>query len=121
MGKHRRLRKLFAAVLCICMMCPVVSPLAGEGSSTVQAAQAGMPKLLASYPLLADIKDVSGNGYHGKAVGELRYYNGLTFPGNEDSSTNYAELPQGMLDGKDTLTVSVWRSEEHTSELQSPS
>ncbi|MCI9445839.1 MAG: hypothetical protein HFH36_00320 [Lachnospiraceae bacterium] len=108
MGKHRRLRKLFAAVLCICMMCPVVSPLAGEGSSTVQAAQAGMPKLLASYPLLADIKDVSGNGYHGKAVGELRYYNGLTFPGNEDSSTNYAELPQGMLDGKDTLTVSVW-------------
>jgi hypothetical protein len=80
----------------------------GENLMTVEAAQADLPELLASYPLLTDLKDVSGNGRDGKAVGSLRYYNGLTFPGNNDSSTNYAELPQGMLDGQDTLTISVW-------------
>lgn len=108
MEKCGRTKKMVSAVLCICLVCSVLSFSLGDNLMTAQAAQANLPELLASYPLLTDLKDISGNGHDGKAVGNLRYYNGLTFPGNNDSSTNYAELPQGMLDGKDTLTISVW-------------
>lgn len=80
----------------------------GGSLKQVKAAQADLPELLAHYPLLTDLKDVSGNGYDAETVGNLRYNNGLTFPGNNDSSTNYAKLPQGMLDGKNTLTFSLW-------------
>lgn len=103
-----RSKKIISVLLCLCLVCSVISFPMGKESLAAEAAQADLPELLASYPLLTDLKDVSGNGLDGKAVGELRYYNGLTFPGNSDSSTNYAELPQGMLDGKNTLTVSVW-------------
>lgn len=107
MEKCSRIRKFLSLLLCLLLCSVILFPARGT-SGIVEAAQEGLPELLAHYPLLSDIKDVSGNGYDGKAVGELRYYNGLTFPGNNDSSTNYAELPQGMLDGKNTLTISVW-------------
>ena len=108
MEKSKKIKKTISVLLCLCMVCSVLSFPRGDNLMTAQAAQAGLPELLAGYPLLTDLKDVSGNGHDGKAVGNLRYDNGLTFPGNNDSSTNYAELPQGMLDGKDTLTISVW-------------
>ena len=108
MEKSKKIKKTISVLLCLCMVCSVLSFPMGDNLMTAQAAQAGLPELLAGYPLLTDLKDVSGNGHDGKTVGNLRYDNGLTFPGNNDSSTNYAELPQGMLDGKDTLTISVW-------------
>ena len=107
MEQCSRIKRIVSVWLCLCMVIAMGFPM-GENLMTVEAAQADLPELLASYPLLTDLKDVSGNGRDGKAVGNLRYYNGLTFPGNNDSSTNYAELPQGMLDGQDTLTISVW-------------
>ncbi len=107
MEQCSRIKRIVSVWLCLCMVIAMGFPM-GENLMTVEAAQADLPELLASYPLLTDLKDVSGNGRDGKAVGSLRYYNGLTFPGNNDSSTNYAELPQGMLDGQDTLTISVW-------------
>lgn len=108
MEKRSRFQKVLSVLLCLCIACTIISFLIGDNFVTAQAAQAELPELLANYPLLTDLKDTSGNGHDGKAVGNLRYYNGLTFPGNADSSTNYAELPQGMLDGKNTLTISVW-------------
>lgn len=107
MEKCSRIRKFLSLLLCLLVCSVILFPARGT-SGIAEAAQEGLPELLAHYPLLSDIKDVSGNGYDGKAVGELRYYNGITFPGNNDSSTNYAELPQGMLDGKNILTISVW-------------
>lgn len=108
MVKCSRIKRIVSILLCVCMVCGVLLFPLEENLTAVQAAQTNLPELLASYPLLTDLRDVSGNGHDGKAVGDLRYYNGLTFPGNNDSSTNYAELPQGMLDGKNTLTISVW-------------
>ncbi len=107
MGKGSRMKRIISIWLCFCLAIAAAFSM-GENLISAEAAQASLPALLASYPLLTDLKDVSGNGRDGKAVGNLRYYNGLTFPGNNDSSTNYAELPQGMLDGQDTLTISVW-------------
>ena len=107
MGKGSRMKRIISIWLCFCLAIAAAFPM-GENLISAEAAQTNLPELLASYPLLTDLKDVSGNGRDGKAVGNLRYYNGLTFPGNNDSSTNYAELPQGMLDGQDTLTISVW-------------
>lgn len=108
MEKRSGIRNILSWLLCLCMVCSALSFPMGGSLKQVKAAQADLPELLAHYPLLTDLKDVSGNGYDAEAVGNLRYNNGLTFPGNNDSSTNYAKLPQGMLDGKNTLTFSLW-------------
>lgn len=108
MKKHSSISRMLSWLICLCMACLALSFPMGGSLKQVEAAQADLPELLAYYPLLTDLKDVSGNEYDGETVGNLHYYNGLTFPGNDDSSTNYAKLPQGMLDGRNTLTFSVW-------------
>ena len=41
----------------------------GRSLKQVKAAQADLPELLAHYPLLTDLKDVSGNGYDAETEG----------------------------------------------------
>ncbi|OAS89214.1 family 43 glycosylhydrolase [Metabacillus litoralis] len=64
--------------------------------------------LLAHYPLIKDLKDVSGNEKHGEAVGNITYTDGLTLPGGTNSNTNYVKLPDGLFDHQDSLTISTW-------------
>lgn len=64
--------------------------------------------LLAQYPLIDDVKDVSGNGKDGEAVGSVSFSDGLTLPGGSGSSTNYVKLPTGLFDNQDSVTVSLW-------------
>ncbi len=64
--------------------------------------------LLAHYPLLKDVKDVSGNEKHGEAVGNITFPDGLTLPGGTNSNTNYVKLPDGLFDQQDHVTISTW-------------
>lgn len=66
------------------------------------------PTMLAHYPLIEDVLDVSGNGRHGTAVGSIMYADGLTLPGGTDSLTNYVQLPTGLFDHQENTTISVW-------------
>ena len=57
------------------------------------------------------IEDVTGNGNDGVIRGNrAQISNGtLTLPGGDNGSdAAYVELPEGMFDGKDTLTISLW-------------
>ncbi|MEE0419765.1 MAG: immunoglobulin-like domain-containing protein [Lachnospiraceae bacterium] len=57
------------------------------------------------------IKDVSGKGNDGtiKGNGAVAGNGTLTLPGGSaGSSAAYVELPTGMFDGQDTLTISLW-------------
>ncbi len=64
--------------------------------------------LLAHYPLIEDVKDVSGNEKHGEAVGNITFTDGLTLPGGTNSNTNYVKLPDGLFDQQDHVTISTW-------------
>lgn len=66
------------------------------------------PTMLAHYPLLEDVQDISGNEMHGTAVGDITYTDGLTLPGGTDSNTNYVQLPTGLFDNQENTTISVW-------------
>ncbi len=66
------------------------------------------PTMLAHYPLLEDVQDISGNEKHGTAVGNITYTDGLTLPGGTDSNTNYVQLPTGLFDHQENTTISVW-------------
>lgn len=66
------------------------------------------PTMLAHYPLLEDVQDISGNEKHGTAVGDITYTDGLTLPGGTDSNTNYVQLPTGLFDNQENTTISVW-------------
>ncbi|WP_353882812.1 immunoglobulin-like domain-containing protein [Paenibacillus amylolyticus] len=66
------------------------------------------PTMLAHYPLLEDVQDISGNEKHGTAVGNITYTDGLTLPGGTDSNTNYVQLPTGLFDNQENTTISVW-------------
>lgn len=82
-------------------------------------AQAAEPELLAHYDFEAwdqgIISDVSGNGFNATVKGEgAALENGeLVLPGGAaGSNAAYAELPKGMFDNKDTLTISLWLKNE---------
>jgi len=61
------------------------------------------------------VKDVSGNGNDGVIKGEgYQVSDGeIIFPGGAaGSNAAYMELPRGMFDGQDTLTISLWLKNE---------
>lgn len=65
-------------------------------------------ELLASYPLVADLKDNSGNKYDGIAHGgEVAFVEGQGMR-LEAGKANYVELPKEVFQGEETLTVSLW-------------
>ncbi|UJF31414.1 family 43 glycosylhydrolase [Paenibacillus hexagrammi] len=72
------------------------------------ATTAESANLLAHYPLLEDLKDTSGNGKDGEAVGNVTFSDGLTLPGGTNSSTNYVKLPDGLFDNQNSVTISSW-------------
>lgn len=63
----------------------------------------------AYYPLTADAKDATGNGFDGEVFGDISFNrsNGAVFPGSEIGLTNYVELPNDM-DITDKMTFSFW-------------
>lgn len=66
---------------------------------------------LAYYPLEKDAKDASDNGNDAEVKGSGSTYadGGLSLPGGANGSdAAYVELPKGMFDGKDTVSISVW-------------
>lgn len=65
--------------------------------------------LIAKYPLLEDVKDITGNGNDGTTIGAITYEDGLTLPGGE---TDYVELPGDMFVNEDNLTISAWIKNE---------
>ena len=92
-------------------------------SSVVQAAPlsdtAENEKLeyLAYYPLTEDVQDHSGNetaqNAELKGTGAAFKDGALYLPGGAaNSSAGYVELPKGMFDGQNTLTISVWLKNE---------
>ena len=65
--------------------------------------------LIARYPLATDAKDVSGNGWDGEVKGDASFsQDSLVLPGGAKSNQNYVELPEGMFDGQNELTISMW-------------
>ena len=61
------------------------------------------------------VKDSSGNGNDGIIRGNRYNVKGgeITFPGGAaGSDAAYMELPKGMFDGQDTLTISLWLKNE---------
>lgn len=61
------------------------------------------------------INDSSGNGNHGvlKGSGATIGDGVLTLPGGKaNSDSAYVEMPKGLFDSKDTLTISVWLKNE---------
>ncbi len=61
------------------------------------------------------IPDISGNNRPASIKGNGAAVSGdvLTLPGGEkDSDAAYVELPKGLTDGKDAITISVWMKNE---------
>ena len=77
-------------------------------SSNQVSANTLTPAMLAHYPLLEDVMDISGNEEHGTTVGNITYTDGLTLAGGTNSSTNYVQLPTGLFDNQENTTISVW-------------
>lgn len=72
---------------------------------------------LAYYPLTEDVQDHSGNetvqNAELKGTGAEFKNGALYLPGGaSNSSAGYVELPKGMFDGQNTLTISVWLKNE---------
>ncbi len=95
--------------------------LAGETTSrdfTVTATSDASATLLAHYDFSdsigdATISDVSGHGNDAAVVGSGATVNTtdgyLTLPGGANGSGNaYVQMPTGMFDGQNTLTISTW-------------
>ncbi len=71
--------------------------------------------LLAYYPLEYDLSDATGNNADGVITGTGYSLDSgvLYLEGGAKSTGNYLQLPTGMLDGQDTLTISFWAENEN--------
>lgn len=125
-------RKAFTGMIAAALICqsvPVhaiaVDETSADGASPVQELDLTGSQARAEEQLLAHydfssveqdvIADVSGNGFHGtlKGTGGRVSDGELVLPGGAaNSDAAYVELPKGMFDGKDTLTVSMWLKNE---------
>ena len=77
----------------------------------VAEAQTADVPYLAYYPLEKDTKDASGNDKDAQLKGQNGSFKdgSLSLPGGASGSdAAYVELPQGMFDGKNTVTISAW-------------
>lgn len=117
-GKKRKgIRKQAKRFLGLAMACCVMVSGTPVSASSQEKAASG---LLAHYDFrelsgeVSDgtkIKDISGSKNDAIAKdNHLSAEDGvLTFPGgNYGSGAGYVELPRGMFDGQDTLTISIW-------------
>ena len=77
----------------------------------VAEAQTADVPYLAYYPLEKDTKDASGNDRDAELKGQNGIFTdgSLSLPGGASGSdAAYVELPKGMFDGKNTVTISAW-------------
>ena len=77
----------------------------------VAEAQTADVPYLAYYPLEKDTKDASGNDRDAELKGQNGTFTdgSLSLPGGASGSdAAYVELPKGMFDGKNTVTISAW-------------
>lgn len=101
----KRTKRLVAVLLAGIMIIGSGVPAYADNN---QISNNSLPNMVAHYPLVEDVKDVSGNGNDAQAFGNVTYAEGLTLPGGRDSSTNHVKLPDGMFDGRDNVSISVW-------------
>lgn len=112
MKKHRT-RRWLALLLTAGMLVGLVP---ADGTQAVHAAGEfdADADLLAHYPLETDVKDVSGNDKDASitdgASGVDFSGDALNLAGGARSTGNYVTLPDGLFDGQDTVTVSLWIS-----------
>lgn len=69
---------MLAFLLTFSSCCSLVLPFTNQASADTIT-----PTMLAHYPLLEDVQDISGNEKHGTAVGNITYTEGLTLPGEQ--------------------------------------
>ena len=77
----------------------------------VAEAQTADVPYFAYYPLEKDTKDASGNDRDAELKGQNGVFTdgSLSLPGGASGSdAAYVELPKGMFDGKNTVTISAW-------------
>ena len=116
MKKHRKHRWL-ALLLTAGMLLGLVPD---DGTQAVRAAGEfdAEENLLAHYPLETDVKDVSGNNKDAvitdRADGVDFEGDSLNLAGGDRNSKNYVTLPDGLFDGQDTVTVSLWINNNNT-------
>ena len=116
MRQHRK-RRWIAWVLAAGM---IFGLLPAGGAQSVRAAGDfdADADLLARYPLEADTKDVSGNGMDAAitdgADGVDFSGDSLNLAGGDRNSKNYVTLPDGLFDGQDTVTMSLWIKNNNT-------
>ena len=105
--KKKSLAFVLAASMCVGGVLPAAAaPVKEEGM-----AKAEESAMLAHYPLQGDVQDISGNENHGSVHGNVSWTDGLVLPGGtrtDASNASYVTLPEGMFDGQDEVTVSVW-------------
>ena len=112
MKKHRT-RRWLALLLTAGMLVGLVP---ADGTQAVHAAGEfdADADLLAHYPLETDVKDVSGNDKDASitdgASGVDFSGDALNLAGGARNTGNYVTLPDGLFDGQDTVTVSLWIS-----------
>lgn len=73
--------------------------------------------LLAHYPLRYDLSEAEGRYADGTIAGTGYSFDSgmLHLDGGVKSTGNYVTLPAGMLDGRDTMTISFWAENENAS------
>lgn len=116
MKKHR-LRKSISIAAVMGMLTSMSSVV---GTPMVQAETMVYEKenLLAWYPLAKDTADASGHGYDASvmegAQGVSFRNESLILEGGPKYNNNYVKLPDGLFDGQDTLTISMWVNNHNT-------
>lgn len=111
-GSARRVRAMIAAGLAaaLALALPWQAPPAGAAVSADELARyefAGLATAEAGTP----VPDTSGNGHDATILGAGASVDGdaLRLPGGAaDSDAAFVELPTGLFDGLDTVSVSMW-------------
>lgn len=114
-GFKKKAKRVLSFALAFCVMATGV-----PATAFAQTEEKAVSGLIAHYDFkeLSDnvpngttIKDVSGSNHDAVARGNKLTAKDsiLAFPGgNYGSGAGYVELPRGLFDGQDTLTVSLW-------------
>lgn len=79
--------------------------------------QPSQDDLLSHYPLQYDLSDATGSHADGVITGAGYSLDSgvLHLEGGAKATGNYLQLPTGMLDGQDTMTISFWAENENDS------
>ena len=114
----RKGRKVMSGILAGTMVAGSLAPYTGTAVIQAKAEEVSQVSLasedadyLAYYPLRQDYSDVSGNNQNGEGKGNGASFDAgyLQLPGGANNSrAGYVQLPTGMMDGQNTVSISVW-------------